>query len=136
MKQSDYKNNASFDDYINYRLESAGQSYKDARLLFENGSYNACVNRLYYSVFYAVIALLLKSKIEIKSHDGARRMFGKYFVNTSFIDQEFGKLYSKLFDWRERGDYGDLFDFSEKEVEPLFQKVAEMLDAIKNLLIR
>lgn len=94
----------SLDDYIKYRLEKSKQSLKDAILLYQNSRWNASVNRLYYSLFYALIALLLKNGIDAKSHAGVRRMFGNEFVNTSKIDAKYGKLFSKLFDWRERGD--------------------------------
>lgn len=53
---SDYK-----PDYIEYRLSKAREALQDAKLLAENNSWNACVNRLYYSCYYAVSALLLKT---------------------------------------------------------------------------
>ena len=45
---------------IHYRLERAQESLDDARLLAEANRWNACVNRLYYSCFYAVSALLVR----------------------------------------------------------------------------
>lgn len=46
------------DEYINYRLQRAEESYNDALLLSDNKRWNSVLNRLYYSCFYAVIALL------------------------------------------------------------------------------
>ena len=66
------------DDYINYRFQRAEESYDDAKLLAKNERWNAAANRLYYSCFYAVIALLLKSNIKATTHDGSRRQFGLY----------------------------------------------------------
>jgi len=48
---------------IQYRLNRARETYKDAQVLFEMGSLNSSVNRLYYSAFYATIALLLEKDI-------------------------------------------------------------------------
>jgi uncharacterized protein (UPF0332 family) len=48
---------------------------------------------LYYSCFYAVIALLLKYDIETQSHDGARTQFGLNFVKTGKVDKENGKFF-------------------------------------------
>lgn len=45
---------------INYRIERALEVLKDARTLANAGGWNSCINRLYYSCFYAITALLLR----------------------------------------------------------------------------
>jgi uncharacterized protein (UPF0332 family) len=47
------------DDLVKYRLERAKKTLEDAQLLIESKRWNSAINRLYYSAFYAVIALLL-----------------------------------------------------------------------------
>lgn len=110
-------------DYINYRLNKAIESLTDAKLLAKNNRWNACTNRLYYASFYAVNVLLLKNNFKIQTHDGVRSLFNLHFIKTGKINKEFGKLFSKLFDWRQKGDYGDLFDFDEEQVYPLIKSV-------------
>ena len=121
-------------DYINYRIDRAYEALEDAKLLAENDRWNTAVNRLYYSSFYAVIALLIKNGIETQTHDGVRTQFGLLFVKTGIIDKKFGKLFSKLFDYRLKGDYGDLFNFDKDIVEPLFDDVELMINTIKKEL--
>lgn len=122
------------DEYINYRLQRAEESYNDALLLSDNKRWNSVLNRLYYSCFYAVIALLLKDNIETQTHEGTRTQFGLYFIKAGLIDKEFGKLYTKLFDLRQKGDYGDLFDFDEETVLPLIKATREFLDEIRKYI--
>ena len=122
------------DEYIKYRFKRAEESFEDALIMIKNKRWNTAINRLYYSCFYAVIALLLKSDFVTRTHDGARTKFSKEFVKTGLIDKEYGKLYSKLFDYRQKGDYGDLFDFDDKTVLPLVDQVKEFLSLIKNLI--
>ncbi len=117
--------------YVRYRLQRAEESYDDACILAENGRWNSTLNRLYYAGFYAVIALLMKNNIQTQTHDGARTQLGLHFIKTGIIDIEFGKLYSKLFDLRQKGDYGDLFDFDGDTVNPLIESTREFLDVIK-----
>ncbi len=62
-------------DYIDYRLQKADESFADAELLAKNGRWNAVVNRLYYACFYAVIALLLSKDIKSTTHEGGRSQF-------------------------------------------------------------
>lgn len=118
----------SRDDYIRYRYQRGLEAYDDALILLEKKRWNTIINRLYYACFYAVIALLLKKNIETHTHDGARNQFNLQFVKKGLIDIKQGKLFSKLFDYRQKGDYGDLFDFDENLVLPLFDQVKEFLE--------
>jgi uncharacterized protein (UPF0332 family) len=37
-------------------------------------------------------------------------------------------------DWRQKGDYGDMFDFSKETVVPLLKPVEQFLMKIKGLI--
>jgi len=102
---------------IKYRLKRAKETYEDAVFLFERGSLNSSMNRLYYSSFYATIALLLDKNIEVKSHAGVKQKLGEEFVVTGIISKDIAKTFSILFDLRHHGDYDDLFDFEKEIVE-------------------
>lgn len=119
------------DDYIKYRFIRAEESLEEALILADNERWNAVINRLYYACFYAVIALLLKSNIETQTHDGARVQFGLYFIKPGIINKSYGKLFSKLFDYRQKGDYGDLFDYDKKIAKPLIEQVKGFLIEIE-----
>jgi hypothetical protein len=122
------------DEYIKYRFKRAKESFDEALILAENHRWNAVVNRLYYSCFYAVIALMLKNNIEVHTHDGARTKFGKYFIKTGEIDKQQGKLFTKMFDYRQKGDYGDLFDYDELTVIPLINQVREFISELEKII--
>jgi uncharacterized protein (UPF0332 family) len=68
------------EDNLTYRLLRARETYQDAVYLFERGSVNSSINRLYYAAFYATLALFLNSGIEIKSHNGIKLKLGEEFV--------------------------------------------------------
>ena len=55
-------------EYISYRLNRAREAFEEALILAENNRWNAVVNRLYYSCFYAIIALLLRDGIQTQKH--------------------------------------------------------------------
>ena len=78
--------------------------------------------------------MLIKNNIESTTHDGSRTQFGLNFVKKGIIDKKYGKLYSKLFDYRQKGDYGDLFDYDEETIKPLIDQVREFIDEIKKHL--
>jgi len=118
-------------EYVHYRLASAFNTFEAAKLLAESGFWNSAVNRLYYSVFYAVNALLVLKEIRTKSHAATKSQFAEHFIKTGKVDKKYGKLLSTLFDWRQKGDYENIFDFNRETVEPLFTPVEEMIKLIE-----
>jgi len=121
-------------EYIHYRFKRSQESFEEALIMIQNRKWNTSVSRLYYSCYYAVIALLLKHDIDTRSHNGVRTKFSDTFVKTGKIDVKFGKLFSRLADYRQKGDYGDLYDYDDKIVLPLVDQVKEFISEIKILI--
>lgn len=116
--------------YARYRFEKAEEAYKAAEILTANQQWNAAVNRLYYSAYYCVSGILVKHGIETKTHAGVKTQFLLHFIKPGIIEMNLGKLYSDLFDWRQRGDYGDFFDFSQEDVLPLMAPTRTLMIVI------
>ena len=124
----------SQEDYIHYRIDKADEILEDAELLAENERWNSCVNRLYYSSFYLVTALLYKNQIRTQTHNGVKTQFFLHFVKKGKVSQDDGKLFSHLFDWRQESDYSDFIEFDKETVIPLLERVRAFNDAIKGLI--
>jgi len=122
------------DAYFINRIETAYKTYEAAKVLAENGFWNSSVNRLYYSVFYIVNAILVKNGIIAQSHSGTKSQFSLHFIKTGKFDKKFGKLLAELYDWRQKGDYENLYEFDSKSVLPLFDTVLEMIQTIEKEL--
>lgn len=66
---------------IKYRLEEAKTALEDAKFLLEgNRSPQSIVNRAYYAMFYAAIALLQKIGRVPSKHTGVISLFDTEFV--------------------------------------------------------
>lgn len=124
-------NNSERLEYVKFRIDSAYETHKAAMLLFENGFWNSCVNRLYYSVFYAVNALLVWNEIQPKTHSTVKSQFSQHFVKTGKFETRFGRLLNTLYDWRQRGDYENLFMYNKESVEPLLESCLDMIQQIE-----
>ena len=118
-------------EYSKLRIETAYQTFQAAKVLAQNGFWNSAVNRLYYAIFYAVNALVF-NEIYTHSHSGMRNQFSRYFIKTGKLDKKYGKLLVQLYDWRQKGDYENLFDFTGDTVNLLFEPVNEMIGIIEN----
>jgi len=122
------------EDYINYRISKSSEIFEDAVLLAENGRWNSCINRLYYSSYYLASALLFKHDINAETHNGVKTQLFLNFVKDGIISKEHGKLYSHLFDWRQETDYADFIDFDEETVNPLLQEVMMLNEILKSMI--
>jgi uncharacterized protein (UPF0332 family) len=80
------------DNLIHYRLERAQESLDEARLLADAGRWNACVNRPYYSCFYAASALLARDGLSSSRHTGVRSLLNRYYVRTGKIPRELARV--------------------------------------------
>ena len=122
------------DEFIAYRLEKSEEVYSAALLLYEAGQWNSAINRLYYACFYSASALLLKRGVGAKSHGGVIAKFSECFVRTGEMTADEYRVYSKLLNWRTKGDYSDMFDFSKEDVNDVLQPTRRFIDKVKTLL--
>ena len=126
--------NNSQADYIQSRIQRSDEFFTDAQLLAENNRWQSCVNRLYYSSFHLIDALLSLDGISAKTHEGLKTKFLQLYIKTEKVEISFGKLYTQLLDWRHESDYSVFVDFDRDEVLPLLQQVANLNDALKEII--
>lgn len=119
--------------HISYRMLRAKETYDDSLFLFEKGSWNSSINRLYYAAFYASIAMLLHYGMEVKSHNGVKRKIGEMVFN-GILEKTHAKTFGLLSDFRHKGDYDDLFDFSKEMIERLIEPAKDYISAIEEII--
>ena len=119
---------------IHYRLERAQESLDDARLLAETNRWNACVNRLYYSCFYAVSALLVRDGLSSSRHTGARSLLNRHDVRTGKVSRDLARVYNDLFERRQEGDYADFVRFHADQGRPWIPRTEAFIAHMKALL--
>ena len=96
--------------------------------------WNACANRLYYAAFYAVSALLVKDGLYAKKHSGIKVLFNRHYVKVGRVSKDSGRLYNRLFDLRQEGDYLDFVSLNKEEVAPLIEATADFIESIRLLI--
>jgi uncharacterized protein (UPF0332 family) len=121
---------------IRYRLERAQESLDDACLLANAESWNTCINRLYYSCFYAVSALLVRDGYSSSRHTGIRSLFNQNYVRTGVVPRDLARLYNDLFERRQESDYADFVRFQANQVRPWIPQTEAFIAHITSLLSR
>lgn len=77
------------------------------------------------------LAALVKNGIYSKTHSGIKTQFLLNFVKTGKIGMDSGKIYADLFDWRQKGDYGDFFDFTKEDVLSIYQPAKDLIESLR-----
>jgi len=107
-------------DLLQYRRDKAAESLEAARILVEKEQWSSAVNRIYYALFYEVVALLMTKNLSSPKHSGVRGLFNKLFVKPGLVDLNIGRFFNRMFDFRQKGDYEDFVYFEEEDVKMWF----------------
>jgi uncharacterized protein (UPF0332 family) len=119
---------------INYRMERAKESLKAAELMLENGLLIPAMNRIYYSMFYAVQALLILDEKAFGKHGQVKGYFNKEYIKDGLFPKEFGKLYNTVFEYRQKFDYVDLSMPEEELIADYIHKAENFVNHISSFL--
>ncbi len=119
---------------VNHRLKRAHETLAESYLLYKNNMLSAAVNRVYYSMFYAVSALSIKCRFQTGKHAQLIGWFNKNWIKTGKVDIRYSKIISQAFDKRMLSDYADIPEFSNDEVELLMKQSDEFINMIEQVI--
>ena len=121
---------------FDYRMRQTEETLAEAVKMQESGfSPRSIVNRSYYAMFYAVLAIFIHANISHKTskHSGVIGIFNKEFIHTGKLDARFAKMFYDLFDERMELDYRDFAEVSEEDARNAVAAAQEFVAEIKAL---
>lgn len=80
---------------VNLEYEKGKSFLEQAEKIVELGYWDMVANRLYYAVFHAVSALLIKNGHKVGTHKGVVLLFGQHYIKTGIFSPVEGRLYSQ-----------------------------------------
>lgn len=120
---------------IVYRMERARETLRDAHLLInQGGSPGSVINRAYYAMFYAVLALLTTLGKGSSKHSGVISQFDQLFVKTGEFPKTMSKALHKAFGLRQIGDYRELIVFDREQEEEILRSADQFVKAVEKHL--
>lgn len=115
-----------------YRISQARETIREADVLMREGmSLRSVMNRLYYAMFYAVLALLQTKQIGTSKHSGAIALFDREFVKTGVFPKELSKALHRAFELRQKGDYMEEAEITSADVEELRPLAEEFVNRVE-----
>lgn len=92
---------------LRYRLEQAEQTLEEASVLADASLLRGAVNRAYYAMFYATLALLATRRLGTSKHSSVLALFDREFIKTGLLPKELSKFLHNAFDLRQEQDYSE-----------------------------
>jgi len=118
-----------------YRLRQAEESLDEAKYLFDGyKSPRSVINRAYYAMFYAVLAMLVFESYSSSKHSGVLSYFNRQYVKTGLFSEDLGRALNKAFDLRQRGDYREEVVLTREQVAPFLNRAKEFVDFVRVFL--
>jgi len=122
---------------VRHRIEQAQQALEDARFLFEgNRTTQSVINRLYYAMFYAVLALLQTVGKSPSKHRGVMSFFDTEFVMKDIFPKSMSKNLHDAFDLRQTSDYDPIESVPREVANEMVKKAEVFVKTIQDYLRR
>ena len=119
---------------VKYRMECAEEALKDSRMLFEQGSIRASVNRSYYAMFYAASSLLATKRLAFKKHSAVIAFFQKEFVKTGEVPTELSEWIEEAFEVRGNSDYEAFVTVEKAKAKELLKNAEQFVAKVREIV--
>lgn len=119
---------------VQYRLKQAERAIRSAQSLRDGGDLPGSVNRAYYAMFYAVLALLARQGMGASKHTHVIALFSREFVKKGLFPVHLGRWMRAAFDLRLRADYRELFQVTPEHAQETLAHAVEFLAAVREHL--
>lgn len=104
-------------EVIKYWIEKAHEAIASAKSEMSAKRFTFAMNRAYYACFYSASAVLMGRGFKFSKHSGVRSAIHQQLVKKGLISNEYGKIYDRMFENRQEGDYIELIEFEREQVD-------------------
>ncbi len=124
----------NIEELIKFRIQQAYETISEAEFQINNNYLRIAVNRIYYGMFYVLLALALRNNYKTSKHQQLIGWFNKEFVKTGKVDVSVGRIIHKAFADRSDSDYGIFVEFEKEEVLQKLEDMKKFINLVKNLI--
>ena len=121
-------------ELVRLRLDQAEDALEFGRVALGMGNSRMTVNRAYYAMFYAVLALLVTRRLETSKHTGAISLFDREFVLAGVFGKEMSRWFHHAFLLRNECDYAPMPAVSGQMASDMLRDADEFVARVKAFL--
>ena len=119
------------EDLMLYRIRTAKENLRSARILLDAQEYKGANNRAYYAIFQAINAVHAIDGTAYKRHKDAIANFNKNYIKTEVFPREIGRKISEAEEIQHASDYDDFYIASKEEAERQVSVADEFIQLIE-----
>ncbi len=127
--------NADTAALIKHNLQKADDSIIQADALYIIQQHFGSVNRAYYAIFYAALAILLTKELGSSKHAGVLSLFDREFVKTNEVEKKWSRIFHDAFGLRATGDYARLVNVTDQQATKTIQNAKEFVSWARQWLM-
>jgi uncharacterized protein (UPF0332 family) len=116
------------------RIQQAEKTVEQVEFCLANDQLEIAANRIYYGMFYAMLALGLLKDFETSKHQQMIGWFNKNFVFTGIFPKQFTRLIKDAFDARTNSDYKVNETPTVPQIEAMLADMKIFIASIKDYL--
>jgi len=119
---------------IKYRIEQAREEIGEVEFLLKNNKLKLAVTRIYYGMFYVLLALALKHKFNTSKHKELIGWFNKNFIKEKKVEQKYGAIVRDAYEKRSDSDYAVLPKFQKADVEKMLADMKDFISVLEKYI--
>lgn len=122
-------------ELVRLRMEQATETLREARVLLSEHAGRGAVNRAYYAMFYAVLALLAIKGLGSSKHSGTISLFDREFVRPGALPKELSRSLHMAFERRQQADYGELLQIDAAGATRMLEEAETFIGKVRDYLM-
>lgn len=120
---------------IAHRMKQSIDTLSDARFLLDNNRSSwSIINRSYYGMFYAALALLQTIGEITSKHSGVISLFDLHFYKKGFFSKEHSRSFHEIFVLRQENDYRVITSVSPEQARMALNGAESFVAAVEQYL--
>lgn len=116
------------------RMRQAEDTLREAQILHGERTNRGAINRAYYAMFYAVLAILATKKLGSSKHSGAISLFDREFVKPGDLPKELSRSLHTAFEHRQEADYGELTELDESTATHMIEEANAFVQSVRTYM--
>lgn len=125
---------ADIESLVAHRLQKSEQALQAAKIMLDKQMFSFAMNRVYYSLYYAVQALLAQQGVAFAKHGQVKGYFNREFIKAGKLPKDIGRFYNKAFEYRQKYDYVDFVSPDQPMVVEYVETARNVVSQIKSYL--
>jgi uncharacterized protein (UPF0332 family) len=117
-----------------HRLQKSEEALQAAKIMLDKQMLSFAMNRVYYSLYYAVQAMLAHQGVAFAKHGQVKGYFNREFIKTEKLPKDIGRFYNKAFEYRQKFDYVDFISPDRSMVSEYIEMASRIISQIKHYL--